>query len=157
MPPTPPRKTTSRKTAAAEPLAAASKTTTRGAAVVPRKKAAIVEPAVETSKVARKSAPAKPKTPARTHASDPAGTDEAIATTETKPVAAAAAEPKRKSPARIHAAPATLSPPERHRLVEVAAYYIAERRGFRGGSHHDDWVQAEREIDAMIAAGKLDA
>lgn len=44
---------------------------------------------------------------------------------------------------------------ERHHLIGVAAYYIAERRGFHGASSHDDWLQAEREIDAMIEAGKF--
>jgi hypothetical protein len=54
------------------------------------------------------------------------------------------------------AAPA-IQPEERHRLIEVAAYYIAERRGFQGASSDDDWLQAEQEIDAMIAAGKFAA
>ena len=44
---------------------------------------------------------------------------------------------------------------ERHHLIEVAAYYIAERRGFHGASSHDDWLQAEREVDAMIEAGRF--
>jgi hypothetical protein len=157
MSPTPPRKTTSGKNAAAEPLAAAGKTPTRGEALVSRKKVAAVEPAAEAPKVARKSAVAKPKTPAKKAASGPTGARKPSVAAGTGAVAAPAAEPRRKSPVRIHAAPATLSPPERHRLVEVAAYYIAERRGFGGGSHHDDWVQAEREVDAMIAAGKFNA
>ena len=46
---------------------------------------------------------------------------------------------------------------ERHHLIEVAAYYIAERRGFHGESSHDDWLQAERDIDAMIAEGRFAA
>ena len=49
----------------------------------------------------------------------------------------------------------TIQPEERHHLIEVAAYYVAERRGFHGSCSHDDWLQAEREIDAMIAAGKF--
>ncbi len=46
---------------------------------------------------------------------------------------------------------------ERHHLIEVAAYYISARRGFHGESSHDDWLQAEREIDAMIAEGRFAA
>lgn len=35
--------------------------------------------------------------------------------------------------------------------IAEAAYYIAERRGFRGGSPEDDWCQAEAEIDRRLA------
>ena len=48
-----------------------------------------------------------------------------------------------------------IHPVVRHQLIEVAAYYVSERRGFHGGSTHDDWLLAERHIDAMIAAGKF--
>jgi hypothetical protein len=36
----------------------------------------------------------------------------------------------------------------RHTRVAVAAYYIAERRGFQPGSEAADWRLAERQIDA---------
>jgi hypothetical protein len=48
-----------------------------------------------------------------------------------------------------------LTPDQRRYYVEVAAYYIAERRGFHGGSEMDDWVQAESEIDRLIREGIL--
>jgi hypothetical protein len=41
---------------------------------------------------------------------------------------------------------------ERHRMITEAAYYLAERRGFSGGSAEDDWLQAEREIDRALRA-----
>jgi hypothetical protein len=41
---------------------------------------------------------------------------------------------------------------ERSRMVETAAYYRAERRGFIAGHETDDWLAAEAEIDALIAA-----
>ncbi len=50
---------------------------------------------------------------------------------------------------------ALISAEERHHLISVAAYYIAERRGFHGASSHADWLQAECEIDAMISAGRF--
>ena len=37
---------------------------------------------------------------------------------------------------------------ERHHLIAVAAYYIAEQRGFQGDAALDDWLQAEAEVDA---------
>ena len=66
----------------------------------------------------------------------------------------AAAPRKRVASAKNAAVPA-IGPAERHHLIEVAAYYVAERRGFHGASSHADWLQAESEIDAMIAAGKF--
>lgn len=44
---------------------------------------------------------------------------------------------------------------QRHHYIEVAAYYIAERRGFDAGCHDEDWVQAGLEIDRLLAEGKL--
>ena len=48
-----------------------------------------------------------------------------------------------------------IGPEERHHLIAVAAYYLALNRGFHGEGLHDDWLAAEREIDAMIAARKF--
>ena len=73
-------------------------------------------------------------------------------------VGVAAVKPPARAAKRTPRKPATVAlslAEERHHLIEVAAYYIAEQRGFCGESLHEDWLQAEREIDAMIAAGKL--
>lgn len=37
-------------------------------------------------------------------------------------------------------------------LVEEAAYYRAEKRGFEPGKELDDWLEAEKEIDALTRA-----
>ncbi|MDO8962066.1 MAG: DUF2934 domain-containing protein [Methylophilus sp.] len=42
---------------------------------------------------------------------------------------------------------AQASPAERYRMVEVAAYYIAEKNEFAGNAT-DYWIQAEIEINA---------
>lgn len=39
---------------------------------------------------------------------------------------------------------------ERQHMIAVAAYYLAEQRGFPGGGALDDWIAAERHIDQMI-------
>ncbi|WP_051937827.1 DUF2934 domain-containing protein [Ferriphaselus sp. R-1] len=39
---------------------------------------------------------------------------------------------------------------QRREMVAMAAYFIAERRGFLTGYEHDDWLAAEREIDIHI-------
>jgi hypothetical protein len=64
---------------------------------------------------------------------------------------AAAAKPVR-SPVKK---PAVVSAEQRRNYVEVAAYHIAERRGFAPGNPVDDWAQAEAEIDRLIADGLL--
>ena len=39
----------------------------------------------------------------------------------------------------------------RTQMVSVAAYFIAEKRGFVGGCAEDDWYAAEAEIDRRLA------
>ena len=37
---------------------------------------------------------------------------------------------------------------ERHEQIAARAYELAKRRNFTGGSELEDWLQAEREIEA---------
>jgi hypothetical protein len=46
----------------------------------------------------------------------------------------------------------TLTAEEREQLIARTAYQIAELRGFDGGHELDDWLEAEKEVDAMLAA-----
>jgi hypothetical protein len=59
-----------------------------------------------------------------------------------KPVAARAKKP----------ASAPLSDDLRRRYVSVAAYYIAERRGFQGRPSEADWFEAEEQIRLQFSA-----
>jgi hypothetical protein len=101
-------------------------------------------------------APAKPAATAKPAAAKPvakpvakAAPAKAPAVTAAKPAApkkeAAAAKPKLTP----------LAPDQRRYYVEVAAYYIAERRGFPGESQLNDWVEAENEIDRLLSEGIL--
>lgn len=81
----------------------------------------------------------------------------ALAPAPAMPEAKAKAKPKAsvakpKTVAAAKAKPA-LSAEQRNNYVEVAAFYIAERRGFVPGSPADDWVAAELEVDRLIASG----
>ncbi len=71
----------------------------------------------------------------------------------------AAAEPKKTAKPRVvkpRSKKPVLVPPEQRRYyVEVAAYHIAEQRSFAPGDPLEDWVQAEAEIDRLLAAGLL--
>ncbi len=50
-----------------------------------------------------------------------------------------------KSPLRM----AEITPADRHQMVQMAAYFIAERHGF-GGNPALHWADAEREIAAKL-------
>ena len=42
---------------------------------------------------------------------------------------------------------------ERERLIAMAAYYRAERRGFAPGGELEDWHEAAAEIDRQLGRG----
>jgi hypothetical protein len=44
----------------------------------------------------------------------------------------------------------SVSPKERHRLIQQAAYFRAQKRGFNGGDPVEDWLAAEREIGRLL-------
>jgi hypothetical protein len=107
---------------------------------------------------------------ARTTSSTTGSTEKTATTERTKRVAEpkaakpAAAKPAAKEPTArtttpsrsksAEAAPDTAAPlsaEDRARYVAEAAYYIAERRGFPGGTEAQDWLDAETQIDAMLA------
>jgi microsomal dipeptidase-like Zn-dependent dipeptidase len=46
---------------------------------------------------------------------------------------------------------AMVTPAERHEMVAVAAYFRAESRGFTPGGALQDWLEAERDIDLLLA------
>jgi hypothetical protein len=91
--------------------------------------------------VEKKSAKAVPATPVTSAPSSP------------KPEVKA----KPKAPAKSKAAKSTahLSEDQRNNYVQVAAFYIAERRGFIPGNPAEDWAAAEIEIDRLIASGQF--
>ena len=77
-------------------------------------------------------------------------------TTAKKPAAVKkpAAAPKKaaaKKPAapRARKAAHTPSPEQRYRMIEVAAYFLAEKNSFSGSSL-DYWVAAEAQINGMM-------
>ena len=43
-----------------------------------------------------------------------------------------------------------INPDVRHHRVCETAYFIAEGRGFVGGSCEDDWYEAERRIEQAL-------
>ena len=49
---------------------------------------------------------------------------------------------------------ANVSPEERLAMIRDAAYYKAEKRNFAPGHEAQDWADAEREIDELLAKAK---
>ncbi|MBK1704914.1 DUF2934 domain-containing protein [Halochromatium glycolicum] len=45
-----------------------------------------------------------------------------------------------------------VSPEERSEMIAVAAYFLAEQRGFTPDGATDDWLTAERQIDRLLDA-----
>jgi surface antigen len=90
------------------------------------------------------------KKTAKTDAAKAVKTSVAAKPAATKKPAAAKAKPAAKSTARQ-----PVTPDQRRYYIEVAAYYMAERRGFAGGNPADDWAAAEAEIDRLLAEGRL--
>lgn len=88
-----------------------------------------------------KKAPAKAAAPAK-----PAAAKKAAA----KPAAPAAKKPAAKAAPKAAPAPKpSVSAEERYKMVQDAAYFIAERHGFNGDSAYF-WTLAEAEIASQL-------
>jgi hypothetical protein len=113
------------------------------------------------SKTAAPAKPAAAKAVAKPAAAKPVVKPAATPVAKAAPAKAAPAEApaaaKPAAPKKAAAKPklTPLAPDQRRFYVEVAAYYIAERRGFHGESQLNDWVEAENEIDRLLSEGVL--
>ncbi len=70
--------------------------------------------------------------------------------------AAGAAEPKPETGSKPNSLLASSLTPvtaeARRAMIAEAAYYLAEQRGFAYGREVEDWLLAERQIDARLSA-----
>lgn len=60
------------------------------------------------------------------------------------------AEPKKATVKKTTKKSSDMSGFERYKMIEVAAYYMAEKHGFAGHAA-DYWIAAEKEIDKKLA------
>jgi len=107
---------------------------------------------------AKKAVAAKTEAPAKAVAAV-----KAPLVTDTLPPVAQAAVAAKLAAKKVRAAKTQLKPSsapapvltseQRHHYVSIAAFYIAERRGFTLGNPADDWLQAEAEVNRLIASG----
>jgi hypothetical protein len=56
------------------------------------------------------------------------------------------------STGNVIAAAQRLDPAARHRMIEEAAYLIAEGRGFTPGMEVQNWLEAEAQVNARLSA-----
>jgi len=109
------------------------------------KKPAVTKPATKpatkktTAAVTTKVAAKKPATVKKTAAA----TAKPAAPVAVKKAAAAT----KTAPAKVSSTP---TPEQRYRMVQDAAYFIAEKNGFKAGSM-DYWIAAEIEIEAALS------
>ena len=50
--------------------------------------------------------------------------------------------------------PTAVPAESRRAMIAEAAYLRAERRGFAAGHEEEDWLAAEKEVDALLSAGQ---
>lgn len=122
--------------------------------------AAVAEVAPKVKAAAKKTVAA----PVAAVAPAPAVKKAAAKKTVSAPVAAAVPAPavkkaaaKKATPAKVTVSAAPTRPAvtaeQRHNYIEVAAFYVAQRRGFAPGNPIDDWATAEQEVDRLIDSG----
>lgn len=162
--------------AAATTKKVAAKATTTGAGTEPVKppvgaKKTVAKPATPKPAAAPAAQPApapKPATasPAPRMSSPPPAKKTVSRKTVAKKAPAPAASPA-PTPAASRAAPSPqppleekpvsfqqlgkVTPEQRLDMIREAAYYRAEKRDFAPGNDAEDWAEAEREIDELIA------
>ena len=110
------------------------------------------KPVAEKKIVAAPAAQPVAKAPAKAAVKAVAKTVTAPTTTAAKPAAKKVGAPKTVLKASTAPKP-VLTTEQRNHYVSVAAFYIAERRGFTLGNPAADWMEAEAEVDRLIASG----
>jgi hypothetical protein len=121
----------------------------KSAAKIPDTKGNGAAPAARTTRSATSKSTAKAGGAATTAAKP------APAKTATKAAKSNGANGKTKSATGIKGRKVVeISPEKRHEMIAVAAFVRAERRGFAGDHHVEDWLAAEAEVDAMLAGGE---
>jgi hypothetical protein len=91
------------------------------------------------SKASEEKKPAVKKAAAKT-------AETAVKKTTSKKTATA----KPAAPAKTKSSPRKISAEERYKMTEVAAYFLAERNGFKGNPV-EYWEQAEAQISQLLS------
>ncbi|HYQ70770.1 MAG TPA: DUF2934 domain-containing protein [Gammaproteobacteria bacterium] len=106
------------------------------------KKTAASAKEVSTKSVSRKSVDSTRETPAKKVVKK--------AAISTKKAPAKKAARKSTIPAKPQASSINISSEERWKMIAIAAYHRAEKRGFAPGHELQDWAEAEQEVDELL-------
>ncbi len=106
--------------------------------------------ATRRSNDSRRTAESTPASPGRTAGSLVANPSTSAAGTRPSRRGAVAS----KQAPSAAAAPVTVTSDVRRAMIAEAAYLRAERRGFVPGFEDDDWLTAEKEVDALLSGGQ---
>jgi hypothetical protein len=60
-------------------------------------------------------------------------------------------ESARAGEAALGKKPVTVSADQRRTMIAESAYLRAEQRGFTGGDPVADWLESEKEVDALLS------
>jgi hypothetical protein len=115
------------------------------------------QPTTATTDAAKKPVAGKTLVSPKAVGAKTVATKSAAAKTATVTKVAAKASEKLAATVKTTAQKAAILPAQRAHYVKVAAFYIAERRGFAPASQVSDWLEAEAEIDRLIASGHFGA
>lgn len=125
--------------------AAPAKTLAKKAVTKPAPAASAMPPmakAAATAVAARPAAPAKASVPPEATTGEPP-----LADPDVRP------SPLEEKPVSFRGL-AEVTAEERLAMIREAAYYKAEKRGFAAGNDAEDWSDAEREIDELLAKAR---
>ena len=67
-----------------------------------------------------------------------------------KKTATRKATKKSTSPSKSGTSSIDITPEERLKMIVIAAYHKAEKRGVTPGHELQDWAEAEKEIDKLV-------
>lgn len=111
-------------------------------------------------KVATKKAVSSKETPVKKAAvnAKPTPARKVTKKTSTSPGETTAKKSTRKSTStsRPQASSINITSEERWKLIAIAAYHRAEKRGFAPGGELQDWAEAEQEVDDLLMRSSSD-
>ena len=100
-----------------------------------------------TTKKTAKAAPVKKKTVKKKAVKKQAVSKKVV---KKKSVSKAAAKTVKSSTSKASKKPAVMSEDEKRMMIAMRAYYKWENAGFPQGQDYKHWVEAEKEIEAMM-------
>jgi hypothetical protein len=96
-------------------------------------------------KTSKKKAPAKKKVTGKKTTAKKTSAQKTTSASTTKKKTTRTSKTNKSSAARFE-----INAEERWRMIANSAYLKAEARGFAPGHETEDWLQAEKEVDALL-------